>query len=435
MRLVLISTDTVGARMAGPGIRYWELAHALAARHRVKLAAPGVDVTSESVEVLTLGEHNWRQLLGGADAVMCQVLTPGLVAAARRCGARLVLDAYVPSPLEALQHERSEAMLGRRLHASTILAAQRLGMLAADAVVCASERQRDLWTGALLALGRITPEEYDRDPSLTSLVSVVPFGLPSKPPVRRGTGPRERYALEPDTVLALWGGGVWEWFDPVTVVEAVAQVRRDDPRLVLAFPGISHPVNTGGDGQVQRLQTRVDELGLRGNGVVIADGWLPYEERTSWLLDADIGVSASFSLIENRFAFRTRVLDYLWAGLPCVLSSGDGLADLAAARGFGETVAPGDVEGWVTALTRFTVDAAFRRSAADAARATALAMTWPLVGAALEKVMVAAIERPARRGAFSQAVFAGQWAASGAAAMVVREGPREIGRRLSGRLR
>ena len=52
--------------------------------------------------------------------------------------------------------------------------------------------------------------------------------------------------------------------------------------------------------------------------VFFNDGWVPYAERGAWLAEADIGVSAHFDDIETRFAFRTRLLDYLWAGLPIV---------------------------------------------------------------------------------------------------------------------
>ena len=46
-----------------------------------------------------------------------------------------------------------------------------------------------------------------------------------------------------------------------------------------------------------------------------------------YLLDADLAVSAHFDDVETRFAFRTRLLDCLWAGLPVVTTRGDTLGD------------------------------------------------------------------------------------------------------------
>ena len=53
---------------------------------------------------------------------------------------------------------------------------------AADLVLCANERQRDLWIGGMALHGLIDPETYARDPTLRSLVAVVRFGLPTEPP-------------------------------------------------------------------------------------------------------------------------------------------------------------------------------------------------------------------------------------------------------------
>ncbi len=38
--IVLITSDVIGTRMAGPGIRFWEFARALSGEFRVTLAIP-----------------------------------------------------------------------------------------------------------------------------------------------------------------------------------------------------------------------------------------------------------------------------------------------------------------------------------------------------------------------------------------------------------
>ena len=53
--------------------------------------------------------------------------------------------------------------------------------------------------------------------------------------------------------------------------------------------------------------------------------------------------------LETRFAYRTRIADYLWAGLPVVTSAGDVLGDHVAARRLGRAVAPGDDEAFAVA--------------------------------------------------------------------------------------
>ncbi|MBA2476756.1 MAG: hypothetical protein H0V40_12485, partial [Actinobacteria bacterium] len=51
--------------------------------------------------------------------------------------------------------------------------------------------------------------------------------------------------------------------------------------------------------------------------------WLPEIRRRA--IRPAVAVSAHFDDVETRFAFRTRLLDCLWAGLPVVTTRGDAL--------------------------------------------------------------------------------------------------------------
>lgn len=435
MRLVFICTDPVGQQMGGPGIRYWELAHALADRHDVTLVAPVQDRPSDTVTLLRLGAQPWRSALRGADAVITQYVTPPLLSAVHRARARLVVDAYVPMVLEGLQHHAGASAGVRRARAGAVTAVQNLSLLSADAVICASEQQRDLWTGALMTLGRFTPGRYDADRSLRSFVHVVPFGLPPDPPERSGPGPRALFGLPEEAVVALWGGGMWEWFDPLTVVEAVAQVRQRDPRLHLVLlGGQARPDGAAGaTGAGTKAIAAATRLGLLGRGVHVAAGWVPYVERGSWLLDADIGVSAHLDVAENHYAFRTRVLDYLWAGLPCVLTVGDALADAAQREGFGRVAPVGDVEAWAGHLGALTADPPARRREGAAAAATASLLSWTRVAEGLERVLSRLPATGARRWTVAQVGSAARYLGYGAAGVAADEGLAGVRRRLASR--
>jgi glycosyltransferase involved in cell wall biosynthesis len=91
------------------------------------------------------------------------------------------------------------------------------------------------------------------------------------------------------------------------------------------------------------------ELGLYDR-YVFFNNWVPYQERQNYLLEADIGVSLHLNLAEGRFAFRTRFLDYIWAGLPIVATQGDVMAEQVSEWSLGVLVAPGDVEGVARAI-------------------------------------------------------------------------------------
>ena len=92
----------------------------------------------------------------------------------------------------------------------------------------------------------------------------------------------------------------------------------------------------------ERAQALARELGLLGRVVLFNDGWVPYDERGAWLLQADCAVAAHRDHLETRFAFRTRLLDCFWAGLPIVCTRGDELAERIERDGLGAAVAAAD---------------------------------------------------------------------------------------------
>jgi glycosyltransferase involved in cell wall biosynthesis len=188
---------------------------------------------------------------------------------------------------------------------------------------------------------------------MRQLVDVVPFGTRSAEPrhtakVLKGVYPR----IDEEDKVLLWGGGLWEWLDPLTAIRGMALVghERDDVRLV--FPGTRHPNPGVQDMPVRRESVRLaDELGLLDRCVFFGD-WVPYEDWPNYLLEADIGLSLHRDTVEARLAFRTRVMDYLWAGLPMVVTEGDATSDLVSRLKLGEVVGHGAEEEFAGAVLR-----------------------------------------------------------------------------------
>ena len=357
-RVVVLSGDPVGARMGGSGIRAYELARALQPHADVVLAAPraaepaepgALDVPVHEYDFLH--QRGLRPILGGADAVVAQPPWPHIAHELDRSGARLIFDLYNPEPLEVLEHARRRRPRIRRAAATVtidrILDAARRG----HHLACASERQRDLWLGTLLAERSIAPRTYDRDPTLRSMVDVVPFGIPDAPPQALADGPRERFPqIAAGDEVVLWNGGIWSWFDAPTAIRAVAALaRRGRPvRLVFMGAGSSGPARAATD----EARAVARELGVLDDHVLFNDRWVPYERRADWLLASDCAISTHREHLETRFAFRTRLLDCLWAGLPVACTRGDELADRVGSDGLGATAPEGDPEALAAALDR-----------------------------------------------------------------------------------
>jgi glycosyltransferase involved in cell wall biosynthesis len=432
---VLVCNDFIGERLAGPAIRYWELAHGLARWHEVVLLTahpPGLE--SDRVALLSLTKTSWATALEGMDVCITQLVWPGVAAACARFGVRIVLDCYDPMLLEELEAFAGAAPRVRRARLNRTLAKTRMSLMAADAVVCANDRQRDLWLGALMSLGWLTPESYDLDPTLEKLIRLVPFGLPDQAPVRTGPGIRTSLGLSDDDVLLVWGGGVWNWFDPLTLIEALAQLVPEHPSLHLAFLGVKHPNDRVPAGAMAaRAEALARRLGLLSTHVHINYGWVPYDERQNHLMDADIGVSTHFDQLETRFAFRTRMLDYLWAGLPIIATEGDSFADLIEEQGAGLTVPAQDIDALVAALRGLLSDRDARERAGRRSREAAASFTWSHVAASLNVTVEAVLTTPHRATSW-RATYV-RYTVASVREMVVDRRIGELAKRISCRLR
>jgi glycosyltransferase involved in cell wall biosynthesis len=395
-RALVITGDPTGARMGGNAIRAVELARVLAQHAETTLASPGdppngfgADPGSGPCHVeWSLGSPNaLRGAIAASGAIVTTPQSPAVTAWLRRSGARLVYDLYDPGPLELLHAQAGapwRARMAQALALDHLLDALHTG----HHFVCAGERQRDLWIGALLGRRLITPAAHARDPDFRQTIDVVPFGVPARAPQRiLGAGVRARFpALGTGDQIVLWNGGIWDWLDPVTAVEAMPALLDRRPRARLVFMG-RPPEAAAGASAAARTRERAAALGLLDGAVLFNDEWVPYEERESWLLEADCAISTHFETLETRYSFRTRLLDCLWAGLPVVCTGGDELSEQVARQGLGLVVAPGNPGALAEALAG--VLEAGRGHFAGPLAAAASQFTWDRVAAPLVRLVTA----------------------------------------------
>jgi glycosyltransferase involved in cell wall biosynthesis len=166
----------------------------------------------------------------------------------------------------------------------------------------------------------------------------------------------------------------------------------------LLFLGLTHPsAAVGAMSMADRAMTLAADLGLDGRSVSFNRGWIPYEERLAWFAEADIGVSAHGDSFEARLAFRTRLLDHVAAGTPLVVTRGDVLGDLVESRGMGRALAPGDVDGWTSALTELLDDDRAYAAASAAVTAAQGELSWDRAGEPLAELVERVASSPRRR--------------------------------------
>lgn len=383
-RIVVATAEPIGERMAGPAIRAWNFAEQLAHRHHVELVTlatcdrfhPLFGVRQVDRDALVELER-WMDVLVFQGGLL--KIHPFLASTDKP----IVADVYDPFHLENLEptsgHSDVSSRTSNVMHLTRVLNDQ---LCRADFFLCASERQRDFWLGSLSALGRITPAGYDDDPTFRHLIDVVPFGVPDELPARtrgdviRGVFP----GIGAGDFVILWGGGVYNWFDPVSLVEAVDRVRRDVPEVRLLFLGMRHPNPAVPEmSAATRVRGRARDLAIDGTHVFFNEDWVAYDDRVNYLLEADLGVSTHHEHIETAFSFRTRILDYLWAGLPVVTTSGDSLAELVQREDMGIVVAPGDVASIASAILELALNVERRKLLAEHALRVAERFRWSRV--------------------------------------------------------
>src|SRR3954471_19359428 len=348
LRILLVVYGPIAERMSAPEIRGWEMAKVLSRHHDVTVAAPGE--RHDGRDGIRMVASDRRTLLAEAqahDVLIAPRVPPYLFAGLADSGTRIVADLYNP-----FEEEHAELVSSRAIRREISLTrmANRMQLRNADVLLCAVEPQRERLEAALDALGPVR----GRPP-----VEVVAFGLPEDPPPSDVRPMRARFPeIGENDVVVLWWGNVWRWFDAPTALRAFARVaeRRGDVRLVFTagkHPRRDWPVLDASD-QARELAA---EMGLLGDSVFFLDQWVAQEERHHYLLEADVGLTLHRDTAETAVAARGRYMDYVWAGLPCVLGAGDVLADRFAEAGLASTVAAGDVDGAAAALGRLVDDA------------------------------------------------------------------------------
>lgn len=364
-RVLVITGDPIGAKLAGPGIRAWAMADALAESNDVRLVSLNVmEATSarfQTAHVAIGDQRAMRHHEEWADVIVFQGLAMALYRSISETDKILVADVYDPMHLEQLEQARGLGSAGWTTQVSDATKVLNQQLERADFLLCASDRQRHFYLGQLAALGRVNPANYSEDPDLENLLAIVPFGLSEEPPQHQRDVLRGVHdGIGPDDKILLWAGGLYNWFDPQTLIEAVGLVHEKHDDVRLFFQGTKNP-NPGVPEMaiVEESRTKARDLGILDTAVFFNSSWVDFADRQNYLTEADAGVSTHHAHIETTFSFRTRILDYLWAELPMVVTEGDSFAELVKAENLGVVVPAGDAQKLANALEKVLYDEAY----------------------------------------------------------------------------
>lgn len=348
-KILILSHDKVGETMAGPGIRYHYIALELARHHAVTLGVFSPDNISGQIAGLPyrsihVDMHEFKPVFDEHDVIFSLWMSDEMLDYARSNGKVMIFDIYAPVPVESLIFKifSGDPIISRddMVFRDLIRNYQKFFQYG-DFFVCSNERQLDFWLGYVFGSNLVTPSGYSLDP-VDKRIALAPMGISNAPVPERSPVLRKIEGIHAGDVVCVWTGGIWDWFDASSVIEAMALLK-DETSIKLVFLGTVHPnKDVPAMSETAKARQLSDKLGLTGRSVFFLDGWIKYEERLSYLADADAAIYAHKSELEARFSHRTRVLDHILMKLPTVATRGDYFADLVEREGLGIAVPMGD---------------------------------------------------------------------------------------------
>ena len=345
-KIALLCSEPIKKEMGGIGIRYLEMARQLPGHGLdVVLISPGDEDALASfhldiADVRKFREGHLKSLISDCDCVVAQgQLANYLPLEAPEIPA--AIDLYDPWLIENLSYYDTLG-LGpfQNDHRSWILQLSH-----GDFFLCSSEEQRHFYLGFLTALGRVNPKILKDDPGLEKLIAPVPFGIPDELPPHRAYLP----ASESREKRLLFGG-VYDWYDPWTLLDALD--RFTSVEWTLLFMKTANPETTPQE-MYNRLKSRagIDQTKIRFMDRV------PAERRFDLLRDADVLISPHKINIETHLSLRTRFIEALAVGLPVVCTKAGSLSRLIEEHRAGWVVPPQDPDAILAALEEISGDA------------------------------------------------------------------------------
>ncbi len=320
-----------GTHVEGGGLRAWGLAKGLAShgfdvtfayRSTFALAYDhAVTVVPKHITLVTwdgsnlsgvLQDHKivvMRYAMGEAQAII-DLLLPEQI---------LVSDSYIPISVEvsARRSDDSDEQLNYlRLQKSSKNATRR-----ADYILYASDAQFYYYIGYLSGINKLNPTTYDE---LQERMLKVPYGV--DPDEKAG-----RNLPKPTTPTLLWYGAFYSWFDMESLIDSLIELKKTTPSFKLIIAGAKNPYNQDA-GLVAHYRKTMRSLEPIKDCIEMIP-WGSFDERFDTYAKCSAIITWNHEGLENEFAWRTRLMDFVLAERPIITNGGDPLGEDLIGRG------------------------------------------------------------------------------------------------------
>lgn len=233
---------------------------------------------------------------------------------------QFIIDAYVPSYIEVPARE-SHNIKSEYINYFRDLPNYNDTLKRGDYFLTANKSQELLYMGVLGALGVINPASFR-----AKRIQNLPFGIHDSP-ANSTENPYDKLGYkEKGNFIVLWFGGMYPWFRIEEYLHAIKELS-SDRSIKFVFVGAKNPLNGHPDFEKQ-YNTSVDFVkNHKLQDTVTFVDWVDFDSRVNWFKNADIIISLNQPSEENKFSWRTRVMDFIWGDAVILTNGGDPLSD------------------------------------------------------------------------------------------------------------
>lgn len=338
---------------SGGGLRVWGIAEGLRARGFdvvVSMPAAYLEGRDDVPDDIRAAAYTTREIPKLLDRYAPDVLVleqPRELGWYEQLDVPTVIDLPGPVFLENLFHGKpAENEIREKIYALSY----------GDLFLVSHPRQKPYFLGWLALAGVDLLEER---------LQVVPFGLPPELPAPAPRDPEPTF---------VYSGTFHPWQDPTVGLTALIELLDEFGAGQLEIIGGKHPVDIYGEGVYLDPRERLPQ----SDRVIFTDP-LPWDAYNARLRRAWCGINLLAGNLERENAFPIRELNYLWCGLPPIVSPESPFGPEIARAGAGWVCPPHDRDALRAVVAQLIGDrgAAHRDAAAEAARSLIRARyTW-----------------------------------------------------------
>jgi len=381
---LIISGERFSEKMAGIALRQSAIAKTVSKVSDVAIATPYDWRVVGDIEFLKYDKDDQRtlqKLVQRFDIIFFQGHILYQYPFLKKTDKVVIVDIFSPITFESLNWHQYEEFSKRIFFHNLDLVILNDQLEVGDFFICSNEVQRRFWIGMLVALNRVSPYTIDQDEELKRLIAVVPFGIfergkKKKRNVLKGVHPK----IKRDDHLLLWNGGIYNWLDPKTPINAMVDICQTRADVKLVFMGTHHP-----NPEIPVMPACVDAIrmaedyGLADRFVFFLD-WTEADLRFDYLLESDATLSFYYNNIETRYSYRTRLVDNIATEVPPIVTDcGDSFSKIIKEFELGEILPPGNVDAAVNSIMRIIDDRNLRREYSRNLKKFTQKMYWEFV--------------------------------------------------------